>query len=260
MLDDGDKAVSYDCRANLYSDSVFCSAPEFLNFEMLLEPLEEQLNLPSVLVEIGNFESGKMDCIRQKCEVSILLVIVKSHKSKLLRILLLCVHIREFNNGIRKHKISIGDNFYFTSGDAANPISSNLRGTIFTDCPDARILIGDNVGMSSTRMWIHDSLTIGNNVNIGACVPIIDTDCHEMDYRVRNHSLPPSGMDGQYVKSAPITIEDHVWIGAHSIILKGVTIGARSVIGAGSVVTKSIPADCIAAGNPCRVIRMLSHG
>ena len=48
MLDDGDKAISYDCRANLYSDSVLCSAPEFLNLEVLLEPLEEQLNLPSV--------------------------------------------------------------------------------------------------------------------------------------------------------------------------------------------------------------------
>ena len=69
MLDDGDKAVSYDCRANLYSDSVLCSAPEFLNLEVLLEPLEEQLNLPSVLVEIGNFESGKMECVRQECEV-----------------------------------------------------------------------------------------------------------------------------------------------------------------------------------------------
>ena len=63
MLDDGDKAISYDCRANLYSDSVLCSAPEFLNLEVLLEPLEEQLNLPSVLVEISNFESGKMECI-----------------------------------------------------------------------------------------------------------------------------------------------------------------------------------------------------
>ena len=96
MLDDGDKAISYDCRANLYSDSVLCSAPEFLNLEVLLEPLEEQLNLPSVLVEIGNFESGKMECIRQKCEVSILLVIVKSHQSQPLRILILCVHIRRF--------------------------------------------------------------------------------------------------------------------------------------------------------------------
>lgn len=55
--------------------------------------------------------------------------------------------------------------------------------------------------------------------------------------------------------SAPIVIEDDVWVSAHSIILKGVTIGARSIIGAGSVVTKSIPADCVAAGNPCRVIK-----
>ena len=50
-------------------------------------------------------------------------------------------------------------------------------------------------------------------------------------------------------------IEDDVWIGAQSIILKGVTIGARSIIGAGSVVTKSIPSDCIAAGNPCKILK-----
>lgn len=66
--------------------------------------------------------------------------------------------------------------------------------------------------------------------------------------------------DGNFVdcvtaKSKPIVIEDDVMIGTRCIILKGVTIGARSVIGSGSVVTKSIPADSIAAGNPCRVIR-----
>ena len=59
------------------------------------------------------------------------------------------------------------------------------------------------------------------------------------------------------VQTAPVTIEDDVWIGANCQILKGVTIGVRSVIGAGSVVTKSIPADCIAAGNPCKVIRRI---
>jgi len=53
-------------------------------------------------------------------------------------------------------------------------------------------------------------------------------------------------------------IEDDVWIGANCQILKGVTIGARTVIGAGSVVTKSIPTDCIAAGNPCKVIRKVN--
>jgi acetyltransferase-like isoleucine patch superfamily enzyme len=59
------------------------------------------------------------------------------------------------------------------------------------------------------------------------------------------------------VQTAPVTIEDDVWIGAQCIILKGVTIGARSIIGAGSVVTKDIPADCVAAGNPCRIIKEL---
>lgn len=61
------------------------------------------------------------------------------------------------------------------------------------------------------------------------------------------------------VKSAPITIEDDVWIGAFTTILKGVHIGARSIIGANSVVTKDIPADCIAAGNPCRIIRTIGE-
>lgn len=79
---------------------------------------------------------------------------------------------------------------------------------------------------------------------------ITDTDAHPMDYVARR-----SSNDG--TKSAPVVIEDDVWVGAHCIILKGVTIGARSIIGAGRVVTKNIPADCVAAGNPCRVIKNL---
>lgn len=70
-------------------------------------------------------------------------------------------------------------------------------------------------------------------------------------------------MIGKYYKdsltaaSAPIVIKDDVLIGTRCIILKGVTIGARSIIAAGSIVTKSIPADCIAGGNPCKVIRKI---
>lgn len=145
-------------------------------------------------------------------------------------------------------KITIGDNFMMTSGEHINPISANVQGAFFTDTPDAQIIIGNNVGMSSTRMWIHDKLTIGDNVKIGGGVLLIDTDCHPMDYNVRRIS-------NEGTKSAPIVIEDDVWIGAQSIVLKGVTIGARSIIGAGSVVTKDIPADCVAAGNQCRVIK-----
>jgi len=151
---------------------------------------------------------------------------------------------------IGEGSITIGDNFYMSSGDHVNPISSNLQGAFFTDNPEAKISIGNNVGMSSTRMWISKGLTIGDNVKIGACVLLMDTDSHPIDYKARRGS-------NEGTHSAPITIEDDVWIGAHSIVLKGVTIGARSIIGAGSVVTKSIPADCIAAGNPCKVIRKL---
>ena len=57
----------------------------------------------------------------------------------------------------------------------------------------------------------------------------------------------------------PIKIEDNVWIGGGAIILPGVTIGRNSVIGAGSVVTRSIPADCVAVGNPCRVIKQIDN-
>lgn len=105
--------------------------------------------------------------------------------------------------------------------------------------PGAELTIGNNVGMSSTRFWVHDSVAIGDNVKIGACVLITDTDAHPMDYMARRTS-------NEGTKSAPIVIEDDVWVGAHSIILKGVTIGARSIIGAGSVVTKNIPPDCVA--------------
>ena len=150
---------------------------------------------------------------------------------------------------IRGSKVRVGDNLYFSSGDAVNPIGSNLQGAIYVES-GASLTIGNDVGMSSTRMWIHESVTIGDNVKIGACVLITDTDAHPLDYLARRTSN-----DG--TKSAPIVIEDDVWVGAHSIILKGVTIGARSIIGAGRVVTKSITADCVAAGNPCRVIKKL---
>ena len=160
-------------------------------------------------------------------------------------------------NVINHGKIVIGDNFMMTNGHAVNPICSNLRGAFYTE-EGGEIRIGDNVGMSSTRIWIRNRLTVGDNVNIGACVLIIDTDSHQMDYRMRRRDASKRFTKEELrdsIKSSPITIEDDAWIGAHCIILKGVTIGARAVIGAGSVVTKSIPPDCIAAGNPCKVIK-----
>lgn len=73
-----------------------------------------------------------------------------------------------------------------------------------------------------------------------------------MDFKLRRSPSTDWGV------SAPVVIEDDVFIGMNCIILKGVRIGARSIIAAGSVVTKNIPADCIAAGNPAKVIRLLN--
>ena len=115
--------------------------------------------------------------------------------------------------------IGIGDNFYFSSGNGVNPIASNLQADVYVE-PGATLTIGNNVGMSSTRLWIHESARIGNNVKIGGCVLITDTDAHPMDYMARRSS-------NEGTKSAPVVIEDDVWVGAHCIILKGVAIGAR---------------------------------
>ncbi|MHA2857839.1 sugar O-acetyltransferase [Paenibacillus sp. HGF5] len=90
-------------------------------------------------------------------------------------------------------------------------------------------------------------ITIGDNVFIAPNVCII-TENHAMDVEQRLAGL-------EY--TAPVKIGDNVWIGAGAIILPGVTIGANSVIGAGSVVTKDIPPNTLAVGNPCTAIRSL---
>ena len=73
------------------------------------------------------------------------------------------------------------------------------------------------------------------------------------------HAVDPELRAAMYEYGMPVTIGDNVWIGGISVICPGVTIGDNSVIGAGSVVTKDIPSDVVAAGNPCRVIRAITE-
>jgi acetyltransferase-like isoleucine patch superfamily enzyme len=155
--------------------------------------------------------------------------------------------------------ITIGDDFHLTSGDGINPICRNIRACIHRGSPQATISIGNHVGMSAPCIWINERLSIGDYVKIGGNCVILDTDTHQIDFLARRGKKTTNEDITTTIQSAPITIEDDVWIGANCIILKGVTIGARSIIGAGSVVTKSIPADCIAAGNPCKVIRRINE-
>lgn len=145
--------------------------------------------------------------------------------------------------------VVIGNDFIFSSGANFNQLARNIRGSIYVG-GGAKLYIGNSVGISSSCVWTIDQIRIGNNVKIGADCLILDHDAHSLNYIERR------GDDER--NHAPISIGDDVFIGTRSIILKGVNIGDRTIIGAGSVVSKSIPNDCIAAGNPCRVIRTLN--
>ncbi len=157
-------------------------------------------------------------------------------------------------------QVRIGDYFTFTSGESINPLCRAQRGCIVAERAESVIEIGHHVGMSSPCLWAKERITIGNYVNIGSDCIIMDSDAHNLDWRVRDSGemfSAAESMDGHTAKCAPIVIEDHVLIGARCIVLKGVTIGWGSVVGAGSIVVKDIPAGCVAAGNPCKVIKYM---
>lgn len=117
--------------------------------------------------------------------------------------------------------------------------------------PGARIEIGNNVGISNSAIHAAESVIIGDDVLLGGDCRIYDTDFHSISFKDRR-SVPDVK-----AKHASVRVGNGVFIGAHSMILKGVTIGDRSVVAAGSVVTKSIPEDELWGGVPARFIRKL---
>lgn len=149
-------------------------------------------------------------------------------------------------------KLSIDTNFKMINGLTGNPVGRPQRCVFFVD-KDAELIIGKNVGISCTALVAHKQIIIGDNVKIGAGVCIYDTDFHALDSDIRNN--PADDMNSKL--KLPVIIMNNVFIGAHSTILKGVKIGENSVIGACSVVTKSIPDNEIWAGNPAKLIRRI---
>lgn len=157
--------------------------------------------------------------------------------------------------------VQIGNNCTIMSGAGLNPLSRNIKTCIYVG-KKATLKLGNDVGISSSTLWVKESVSIGNSVAIGADCIIMDTDAHNLDWKIRcseETNEYGESVDMVTATSAPIVIEDNVLVGARCIILKGVTIGARSIIGSGSIVTKDIPSDCIAAGNPCKVIKSIVY-
>jgi acetyltransferase-like isoleucine patch superfamily enzyme len=156
---------------------------------------------------------------------------------------------------LQKHRRStliIGDRLELRSIPHSNALGPFHPVILTTRRSGARLVIGRGFGMTGGTICAEESIVIGDDVWVGGNCTITDTDFHPL--RLEDRLARP--LDGA---TAPVVIEDGVFVGMQSLILKGVTIGARSVIGAGSVVTRSIPPYVIAAGSPARVIRQLDE-
>lgn len=146
-------------------------------------------------------------------------------------------------------EIRIGHSSSFRSRETSNLVGLNHRCIMSTFGEGSEINIGDNVGLSGVTIGSASSVSVGDGTLCGANVFITDFDWHNTEINNRRSADK---------KAKPVVIGKNVWIGANSVILKGVEIGENSVIGANSVVTKSIPANVVAAGNPCVVIKELN--
>lgn len=139
--------------------------------------------------------------------------------------------------------ISIGKKCIFNSSKKSNRIGVYSPCMFSTITKDAKIEIGDGCGFSGTVIGAFLNIQLGKNVRCGANTLITDSDWHTDDYRTG--------------ENREVIIEDNVWLGYGVKVLKGVHIGENSLIGANSVVTRDIPANVIAAGNPCKVIKSI---
>jgi acetyltransferase-like isoleucine patch superfamily enzyme len=136
-------------------------------------------------------------------------------------------------------QLLIGDRVRLASGISTLELSVGPEGTLQIG---DRVLINHGCSIGATKL-----VRIGDRCNIGSQSIVIDSAFHQLDPDRRNDEPAP----------APVILEDNVWLAARVIVLPGVTIGKNSVVGAGSVVTRDIPPDVLAAGIPAKVIRPL---
>ena len=144
-----------------------------------------------------------------------------------------------------------GNNFFFQSTKHAINIYKHAtigKNTRISGGGSGKVYIGENVLVDDcTFIMAHEKIEIGKNTKIAAF-------CFITDFNHKYQDLNLSVVEQGYVTN-PVKIGKNVWIGTHAIILPGVTIGDRVVIGAGSVVTKDVPANSVAVGNPAKVIK-----
>ena len=151
-------------------------------------------------------------------------------------------------------RIVVGHHSVFSSRSASSVLGCNHEVILRTLKAGSEIVIGNNVGMTGATVCAASSVTVCDDVLIGANAIIVDTDFHPLDPAARQSCM--SVNDGS---TSPVYISRGVFIGTGALILKGVTLGEYSVIGAGSVVTRNVAAYSVVAGNPARLVRTLNR-
>ena len=138
---------------------------------------------------------------------------------------------------------------------------SCYAGCSFAIGPNGRCKIGDFTLLNGALIMAEDYIELGSHCLVSWNVGIADSDFHPLEPAQRlvdAKALAPFYQDRPprpKLTTAPVSIADNVWIGMNAVILKGVTIGENSVVAAGAVVTKSVPANVVVAGNPAVVVK-----
>ncbi|WP_329804527.1 acyltransferase [Flavobacterium facile] len=151
---------------------------------------------------------------------------------------------------VNRGEINLGKDIIITSNNYSNPVGNGNRTAIYCSA-SGKVTIEDFVSMSNVTIFSLEEVKIEKYVMIGGGVQILDSDFHPIHFENRVVN------DVAKIISKPILLKQGCFIGANSIILKGVTIGVNSVIGAGSVVSKSIPDNEIWGGNPAQFIKKI---
>lgn len=144
-----------------------------------------------------------------------------------------------------KGSIIVGSNVQFIS----EPNGSIFKVALSTYFPDSELFIGSNSKLQGVVIHCNEKITIGNNCLLAPGVILCDNNSHRVSVNYEERMKSPA--------SAPIVLEDNVWIGMNSIVLKGIAIGENSIVAAGSVVTKNLPANGLYGGNPAKLIKRL---
>lgn len=148
-------------------------------------------------------------------------------------------------------QLNIGENCTIKSSFLSNLVGLSQRTIIVSRTKEAKVNIGNNVGMSGVTIYARKGISIGANTLIGGNVKIFDNDFHPIEAEARNID------DKDAIRTKEVVIGKDCFIGCNTLVLKGTKIGDGSVIGAGSVVCGEFPEGVVIAGNPAKIVRSL---